>query len=222
MNKNQRQNPTARKEVITAREFIRHYMEPFLVGSPDGSDDPRPEMIELLKAGKEDEVIQRHDPDTERLPSDPRALLHLVNAYLQRGDPGDVARAKTLCEVAIDYFARRGECERQATAIAQRARVAWREEGVDAAMALLWRAINEVDSENETAWGNVFCYLSASRRGDLLEDAVGKFETTVPDWFTRPFFIRHYREDAMLSWARGQASFAPIMQRLSEVNQKNA
>jgi tetratricopeptide (TPR) repeat protein len=189
--------------LIDKRKWVRHNQEPFCEGTPE-AEDPRPEMVRLLQEGKAAEVVERFDP------ADHRCLLALANAHLQLGD---LERAEEMARRAIAYFEGIGHAPDHATAIALRARVLWRSQGLDAALAALDAAL-AVDPRCKTAICNRLCYVSVSRRSDLLGPYVRDFQDRVPGWFTDDFYTQFIRLDSQLTWARSQSAFQPILDKV--------
>jgi tetratricopeptide (TPR) repeat protein len=187
--------------LIDKRQWVRHNQEPFCEGSP-APEDPRPEMVRLLQEGRAAEVIARFDP------ADPRSLLALTNAYLQLGE---LDRAETMARRSIAHFHEIGHAPDEATAIALLARILWRTQGLEPAVEALGEAI-AVDPLCKTAICNRLCYVSVSRRPDLLAEYVEDFLNRVPSWYEDDFYLQFFRMDSQLTWARQQATFAPILE----------
>lgn len=198
---------------VEPREFVRRYIDPHLLTEPEDSEDPRPVIVELMAENKTKEVISRFDVSEPRsYPGDNRVLVGLIGAHIQAGN---MDRAKALCEHSLAVFRSLGDRHREATVFAQRARIAFREEGFEAAQVWHQKAW-DTDERCLTAWANALAYASVDQLLSQLESSVAKFVVAVPDFGRNPHLVTFFREDAQLAWARRQATFKrEIIARLS-------
>lgn len=195
--------------LMKPREFVRRYMEPVVHMRPGQVDEHIVQSVngiaELLREGREDEVIRSYDGQAPSLPEDKRYCTALIGAYLQQGK--NIERAGELADAAIAYHLDQGEQQSAATAMAQRGRVAYRLEGLNGALRYYRRAI-ELDQRCNTAWANAFCHTSVEERLDILETLVADFVNCYPDFADDLNLRRFFAEDAQLAWAARQPVFA--------------
>lgn len=202
------------KSLIDKREFVRRYMEPAMRLDKEDENDPVPEILELLKRGEAEEVINRFDPEAKGSLTEPRAFLGLIHAYVQKGKLG---RAKELADMAIEFYRSKGNKDKQAVAMVQLARVVWREDGLEGAIDILDKAL-VIYPECRSARANRICYASIERRDDLLKRYLDELFVSVPDFHTDEFYRRFFIEDAQIGYLRSLELYERVARRISEAN----